>query len=68
MSGMKASGLTSTNRTSRNKEDELDDESKAGMNRLHQRDQEIDRGIQDISRGLDTLGAIATSMKEEVCV
>lgn len=66
VTGMKQSGLTSTNRTSKNKEDELDEESRAGLNRINQRDQEVDRGIHEISRGLDNLAAIAGSMKEEV--
>mmetsp|Transcript_16185 Transcript_16185/g.16925 ORF Transcript_16185/g.16925 Transcript_16185/m.16925 type:complete len:351 (-) Transcript_16185:297-1349(-) len=64
ISTMKASGLTSTNRNNRGKE-ELDEESKAGLSRINQNDAEIDQGINEISRGLDSLADIANKMKEE---
>lgn len=63
ISTMKSSGLTSTSRNNRGKE-ELDDESKAGLARINQNDAEIDQGINEISRGLDDLADIADKMKE----
>jgi hypothetical protein len=62
---MKASGLTSTGRNNRGKE-ELDEESRAGLARINQNDAEIDQGINDISRGLDDLADIAGQMREVV--
>jgi uncharacterized phage infection (PIP) family protein YhgE len=63
---MKSSGYTSAGRNNRNKE-ELDQESQEGLSRINQKDAEIDRGINEISQGLDQLADIANMMKEEVC-
>lgn len=62
---MKSTGYTSAGRNNKNKE-ELDQESQDGLSRIHQKDAEIDQGINDISHGLDQLADIANLMKEEV--
>ncbi len=60
------SGRTSAGMTKGKKEDDLDDESKAGLARVKQQDAEIDEGIDQIAKQLDNLGNIASSMNEEV--
>ena len=63
---MKATGLSST--SGRKGKEELDDESKAGLQRVQANDREIDQGINSISNTLDSLTGIAGHMKEEVIV
>lgn len=51
----------------KNKPDEdLDEESAAGLQAVKDDDALIDSGIDDISQSIDRLGAVALSMKEEV--
>lgn len=66
-STLTASGLTSAGMTKggRAADQELDDESAAGLQRLKDNDAEIDAGIDAISKTIDNLGNIAQTMKEE---
>jgi hypothetical protein len=65
---MKASGLSSGGgRRGKEKEEELDEDSKAGLRRVQANDREIDQGINSISNTLDNITGIAGHMKEEVC-
>ena len=48
-----------------NKDEQLDDDSKAGLGRLKQNDQEIDEGLDEISNSLDTLTSLSQAMNEE---
>ena len=48
-----------------NKNEDLDDDSKAGLGRLQQNDSEIDQGLDEISNSLDTLTSISQAMNEE---
>lgn len=62
-STLQASGLSS----SRNKKnEELDEESRAGLARLKNQDAEIDEGLDSISNCLDNLSGISQAMNEEV--
>lgn len=45
---------------------ELDEDSAAGLARLRQNDNEIDSGVANLSRTIDTLGNIGAAMKDEV--
>lgn len=65
LANMKASGLSGTGGSRKGKE-ELDEESKAGLQRVQANDREIDQGINSISNTLDNLTGIAGQMKEEV--
>ena len=47
---------------------QLDPTSAAGLARLKAEDAEIDAGIDTISKALDNLANIATTIKDEVCV
>lgn len=62
ISTLKASGLTSGGK---GKQEELDDETRAGLNKLQANDAEIDAGISVIGNSLDNLTDIASAMKEE---
>lgn len=66
-STLTASGLTSTSMARKGgpSDQDLDDESAAGLARLKENDAEIDAGIDAISRTIDNLGGIAATMKEE---
>eukprot|EP01034_Spumella_vulgaris_P027559 gene27559-34298_t len=66
-SELKASGLTSSKMSGKNgpSDQDLDDESAAGLNKLKENDAEIDAGIDAISRTIDNLSGIAATMKEE---
>lgn len=68
-STLTASGLTSAGMTKggRGEDQELDDESAAGLQRLKDNDAEIDAGIDAISKTIDNLSSIANTMKDEVC-
>jgi hypothetical protein len=68
MPAINATGLTSSSMagTSKAKDQELDSEAQAGMNRLKQKDAAIDAGIDIIANSLDNLNKIAGGMKEEV--
>jgi len=46
---------------------DLDEDSAAGLSRLRQNDSEIDSGVAQLSRTIDTLGNIGAAMKDEVC-
>ena len=48
-----------------NKDENLDDDSKAGLGRLKQNDAVIDEGLDEISNSLDTLTSISQAMNEE---
>lgn len=48
-----------------NKDENLDDDAKAGLGRLKQNDTEIDQGLDEISNSLDTLTNISQAMNEE---
>lgn len=63
LSTMKATGLSSSG--GRRGKEELDEESKAGLQRLQANDREIDQGVNAISNTLDNLAGIAGHMKEE---
>ena len=65
LANMKASGLSGTGGGRKGKE-ELDEESKAGLQRVQANDREIDQGVNAISNTLDNLTGIAGQMKEEV--
>lgn len=66
VSAMKASGYSSTSKSrGKGKEDDLDDESRAGLEKIKANDAEIDAGISEISRTLDSISGIASLMKEE---
>ena len=62
--GLTASGLTSTFKKGGD-EDELDEDSKAGLAKLKDNDAEIDAGLDEISHSLDNLANIAGAMNEE---
>ncbi len=66
-SNLTASGLTSSKMSGKNQasDQDLDDESAAGLNKLKENDAEIDAGIDAISRTIDNLSGIAATMKEE---
>lgn len=67
VSTMKASGYSSTSRgRGKGKDEELDEESRQGLEKIKANDAEIDAGIAEISRTLDSIGGIASLMKEEV--
>lgn len=63
------SGLTSSSMSGGKKggasQEPLDSESAAGLSRLKQRDEEIDKGVDVIGRTLDNIGNIAKTMNEE---
>lgn len=64
---LKASGLTSAGMVRGKREDqELDEESAAGLAQVHATDAEIDAGITAISGTLDNIAVIATHMRTEV--
>lgn len=68
---LQASGLTSTGlsggRSGRNGADQqLDEDSAAGLARLRETDAEIDQGIDSIAQTLDRVANIAGAMREEV--
>ncbi len=63
-----ASGLTSSSMTRKGgapSDQDLDDESAAGLKQLKDNDAEIDAGIDAISRTIDNLSGIAATMKDE---
>ena len=65
---LKASGLTSSRGAAASGTDdsqELDSESAAGLARVKAQDAEIDAGLDSISRTLDNLGNIASSINDE---
>ena len=67
--GMTATGLTSAGMIGRGKksaDQDLDEDSAAGLARLKSNDQEIDDGIDKISGILDNLTGIASNMNSEV--
>uniref|UniRef100_A0A7S3HCT8 t-SNARE coiled-coil homology domain-containing protein n=1 Tax=Spumella elongata TaxID=89044 RepID=A0A7S3HCT8_9STRA len=65
--GMKASGFSSAAMMGKQDPDQdLDEESAAGLSRLRQNDSEIDSGVAQLSRTIDTLGSIGAAMKDEV--
>jgi len=65
-STLTASGLTSAGMTRGKAADQdLDDESAAGLQRLKEQDAEIDAGIDAISKTIDNLNNIASTMNEE---
>ena len=66
LSNMKASGLSSSG--GRKDKEELDDESKLGLQRVQAADREIDQGINAVSSTLDAISGIASDMREEVCM
>ena len=69
-SGMSASGLSSAGMMGKGRNDPdqaLDEDSAQGMQRLKEKDQEIDAGIDAISRGIDNLASLSNAMKDEVC-
>ena len=59
------SGLTNTN-NNRTADSPLDDDSRIGLNRVKDRDAEIDKGINEIANSIDRLNAIANTIKDEV--
>ncbi len=63
-SGLSSSGMV--NRGKKSADQDLDDESAAGLQKLQETDAEIDAGIDAISRTIDNLTGIAATMKEEV--
>ncbi len=66
---MTPSGLSSAGMTGRGKaaaDQDLDEESAAGLSKLKENDAEIDAGIDAIGRTIDSLTSIASTMKEEV--
>jgi len=67
-SSMQASGLTSGGMMGRGgrADEPLDEESAAGLQRLREKDAEIDAGIDAISRQMDNLNNIGNAMKDEV--
>lgn len=52
--------------TNKNKGEELDDESSAGLARMKEKDAEIDSSLGDVLRIVDNLGDLAIAMNEEV--
>lgn len=67
---LQATGLTSAGMMSKSSraDQQLDDESAAGLARLKSKDAEIDAGIDAISRTIDNLGNLAGQMKEETMI
>lgn len=63
LSNMKASGLSSSG--GRKDKEELDEESKLGLQRVQAADREIDQGINAVSSTLDAISGIASDMREE---
>lgn len=62
---LQESGLSSAGMISGRKQEQLDDESAAGLARVKETDKEIDQGIEEISASIDRLGNIAGQMKDE---
>jgi hypothetical protein len=67
--GMTASGLTSAGmvRGGKKPDQDLDDESRAGLAKIQETDREIDKGIDQIGDSLGRIQALAGAMKDEVC-
>lgn len=66
-STLTASGLTSASMVRGKQPDQdLDEESAAGLKKLQESDAEIDAGLDAIGRTIDSLTNIASTMKEEV--
>jgi hypothetical protein len=67
---MAASGLTSNNMGSGKgktaKDQELDEESAAGLKKVQQSDAEINAGLHAIDNSLDRLNLVAATMRDEV--
>jgi len=61
-----ASGLTFSN-GKKTDDQTLDAASEATLAKLHAKDADIDRGIDDISGVIDRLGNIATDIRDKVC-
>lgn len=69
VAGLKASGLASAGMMGgKNKgapDQDLDEESAAGLKAIRDEDAEIDAGVEDISNAMDRLHTVAGHMKEE---
>lgn len=63
-----ASGLTSSTMVGKGKakDQELDNESAAGLKKVQETDSEINAGLAAIDKTLDNLNALAGAMKDEV--
>jgi hypothetical protein len=65
--GMSASGMSSAGMMrGKQQEEELDEESSAGLAKAKANDAEIDAGLDALSRTMDNLSSIAGAMREEV--
>lgn len=62
------SGRTTKFGGGKDKDDDLDEDSRRGLAKVKQNDAEIDEGIDEIAKGLDKLDQIASHMNAEVRV
>ena len=62
---MAQSGLSSARMGGKNKDDELDEDSAAGLAQLRANDAEIDEGMDRIGNAIDRIGNLANAMGQE---
>jgi hypothetical protein len=65
---LKLTGLTSSSMTGKEsaRAQELDDESAAGLKKVHDNDADIDAGLESVDKTLENLENISLAMKDEV--